>query len=1812
MGNTLALCEHAWGGLAVRGVWGSPLVFETFWGKSVRVKSSVAIASVAAVVISLFGAVPTASAAEPVPAPAPKATTVSADALPTAQINGIVWDQAVVGNIVYAGGEFSKARPAGAALGTSEVVRTNLMSYNITTGVMTSFAPIVNGAINAVEASPDGSRLYIGGTFTTVNGKARSRVAAFDTSTGQVVDGFNPAPNAVVRGIATTDDKVFITGNFTQAGGVDRDRAAALTHGGVLQSWAPSLNGRGNAIAASPDGAKIVIGGIFTTLNGSSNPGYGLGMVDAVSGGSLPFSTNNVVRNAGTSAGILSLKTDGDSVYGTGFHFGPGGTLEGIFRSDWENGDLTWVEDCHGDTYDVAVMGDAVYGAGHPHYCGSLENGYPQSEPWTFYRAVAFTKNVNRITPSGLGFGYYDWGGNPAPDLLHWFPEFNAGTVSGATQGPWSVTANSEYVVYAGEFTRVNGVVQQGLARFTTREEAPAVQGPRGANTAPSAVAIGDGRVRISLPLAWDRDEEYLTYRLIRDGKNAAPIQEKIVRSKSPDWGLPPLVFTDEGLIDGATHTYRVRVNDSDGNVAWGTAVSVAASGSTQPSAYRTAVLADSPLNYWPLNDSAGPSYDWAGGADLTVQPGVQRGEGGALSDASTSATFDGTSNGLAATTARVQAPQKFAVEAWFKTTSTAGGKIVGFGNASSGNSTSYDRHVYMDTSGRVNFGVYPGQERVVSSGKSYNDGAWHQVVANLGETGMTLYVDGKLVAQRDDTVSGQEYAGFWRVGGDSSWSGTNYFSGSIDEVAVYAAPLERESILNHFVASGRESVIPPAPSDSYGAAVYGSSPSLYWRLSESDSDVARDSSGQESEGNYSGSLTKSSPGALEGIDNDAVTFAGGAIIGQTPYANPLTYSLESWVKTTSTTGGKIIGFGDNPNGDSGNYDRHVYMLDDGRVTFGVYTGSLSTIESAAPINDGQWHHVVASQSNDGLKLYIDGLLVASNGTNTAQSYVGYWHVGRDVTWGGSSDWSFHGDIDEVAVYPQELSLDEIQLHHLLGATGTAPNIAPTADFTSTVERLKVTVEATAADVDGTIESFEWNWGDGSPNGAGSSATHTYDAGGAFNVVLTVTDDDGATVQVMHPVDPVGNQAPVAAFTSSETFLDVSVDARTSADSDGTVASYSWNWGDGTPDGTGAQATHSYATAGSHTIVLTVVDDLGASSSAEKTVVSAAPPENSPPAAAVTVATSGLSVSADASGSSDADGTVASYSWNWGDNSPATTGVTSTHTYASAGEFTVTVTVIDDDGASSTASKVVTVLAPPASTVLALDGFGRVVQNGFGVAETGGTWTVGAPATQYSTAGGVATFTHARSGQTYNAFLAGVASTTAVVTADLTMLRPTSGSAYASVIARRVGAEDYRTRIVVGSTGAVSLQLQRSNSTLAAVGSGLSIVNGEQLKVKVEASGTNPTTVRAKVWKSGQTEPAAWTLTQQDSAAGLQMPGSVGLSTYLGSTITPIPFAISFDNFSAVTPGTPVGPVNAPPVASLGSTTSGLNIAVDGSGSSDTDGTITSHSWNWGDGTPVGSGATATHTYGSGGSFTVTLTVTDNQGATHSTSATVAVAPVVVPGAAIALDSFERVAADSWGTAETGGAWTGLAPAVDFSVAGGAGVMKLSAGAIHNAYLSSVSTQDASVYTEARMAERPAGGSVYLSVLSRRIGNNDYRARAVIGSTGAVNIQIQRSGTTISAISTGLVFQPGETIRVRTEAVGVSPTTLRVKVWKSSVDEPANWGLTVEDSTAALQAAGYVGVSAYSAATVTNVPYSLEFRSFRVDNVASVISVPAD
>jgi PKD repeat protein len=305
------------------------------------------------------------------------------------------------------------------------------------------------------------------------------------------------------------------------------------------------------------------------------------------------------------------------------------------------------------------------------------------------------------------------------------------------------------------------------------------------------------------------------------------------------------------------------------------------------------------------------------------------------------------------------------------------------------------------------------------------------------------------------------------------------------------------------------------------------------------------------------------------------------------------------------------------------------------------------------------------------------------------------------------------------------------------------------------------------------------------------------------------------------------------------------------------------------------------------------------------------------------------------------------------------------------------------------------------------------------------------------------------------------------------------------------------------------------------------------------------------------------------------------------------------DAFSIASAGS-----NVPPTASFTSSCSNLTCAFDTSASTDPDGTIASYSWNFGDGTS-GTGPSPSHPYANPGSYNVTLTVTDNGGATDAATQTVTTAAGTAP---FAQDTFTRTVSNGLGTADTGGPWTVTGSTSNYSVASGTGRLGIAtAGSSSYAYLGSVSSSATDMYLELA-SDKPASGSgLYLSVVGRRIaGSGEYRAKAQVTSTGAVNLSLIRttaSGaeTTIQSDLTigGLNYAVGDRLAMRLQVTGTGTTTIRAKVWEVGTAEPASWQRSVTDTTAALQAAGGVGLMTYLSSSANNAPITVLLDNVR-------------
>ncbi|MGD9483494.1 S8 family serine peptidase [Streptomyces sp. TRM70308] len=178
----------------------------------------------------------------------------------------------------------------------------------------------------------------------------------------------------------------------------------------------------------------------------------------------------------------------------------------------------------------------------------------------------------------------------------------------------------------------------------------------------------------------------------------------------------------------------------------------------------------------------------------------------------------------------------------------------------------------------------------------------------------------------------------------------------------------------------------------------------------------------------------------------------------------------------------------------------------------------------------------------------------------------------------------------------------------LLNVTGLgeAPEPGqPSAEFDAqcSTENTTCSFDASASsDPDGSIASYAWTFGDGE-RGQGATPSHTYGEPGTYEVTLTVTDDAGNTDTATRRVSagaPAGS-APNASFTANCWYSACDFDAAGSTDADGDIASYAWDFGDGT-SGNGVNASHDYRGAQTYTAELTVTDASGNSDTATRQI----------------------------------------------------------------------------------------------------------------------------------------------------------------------------------------------------------------------------------------------------------------------------------------------------------------------------------------------------------------------------------------------------------------------------------------------------------------------------------------------------------------------------------------------------------------------------------------------------------------------------------
>jgi hypothetical protein len=319
-----------------------------------------------------------APACPPIPASAPGPD--SQNPISSWGIDGAGYSTVVIGGVAYVGGVFQNAiSPAGV-----KVARQNLAAFCLADGsLLTSFVANLNngprggsgfepGGVRALTT--DGTSLYVGGDFTTLNGQPVNRLVKLNPTTGAPIAGFNPPDiPSVVYALDYFGGRVYAGGDFSVGTPPAAKKGASFDAAtGAFAGWNPDADAKINSLKVSPDGQYVFIGGSFATVGGAGHDK--LARTSAAVGAPSPvsFGQNGGVRGR-VQAVVLSLAVDSDNVSAFA-GLGPteprgsnGGNKAVSYAPD---GTERWRVTFDGDGQAVLPIGGVLYVGFHDGYRG--------------------------------------------------------------------------------------------------------------------------------------------------------------------------------------------------------------------------------------------------------------------------------------------------------------------------------------------------------------------------------------------------------------------------------------------------------------------------------------------------------------------------------------------------------------------------------------------------------------------------------------------------------------------------------------------------------------------------------------------------------------------------------------------------------------------------------------------------------------------------------------------------------------------------------------------------------------------------------------------------------------------------------------------------------------------------------------------------------------------------------------------------------------------------------------------------------------------------------------------------------------------------------------------------------------------------------------------------------------------------------------------------------------------------------------------------------------------------------------------------
>lgn len=545
------------------------------------------------------------------------------------------------------------------------------------------------------------------------------------------------------------------------------------------------------------------------------------------------------------------------------------------------------------------------------------------------------------------------------------------------------------------------------------------------------------------------------------------------------------------------------------------------------------------------------------------------------------------------------------------------------------------------------------------------------------------------------------------------------------------------------------------------------------------------------------------------------------------------------------------------------------------------------------------------------------------------------------------------------------------------------PNVAPTASFTSACTGLTCSFDATgSSDPDGSIVSYEWTFSDGDEAGGATPQTDFPDTGD-YTATLTVTDDGGLTSSVTKQVSVVKpNAAPVAAFTAQCDFLSCALDATTSSDSDGSITSYAWDFGDGTA-GTGSTLTHAFDKPGTYTIALTVTDDDAAtgSTTVARTVV-----------AAPTASTVSYVGGAVTQGNVSAPSVVLPSTVSAGDRLVMLLSVNASNRVLSAPTGVSGWTLLDTATSGTMATRAWTKIADAGDAgrraTVTLDAAAKYTMT---VAAWSGVRTgslvYADVAETVNRAGHTTPAVDAPAGSWVVSYWADKSSATTAFSLPSSV---TGRQAACSTGTGHVCSSLADSGTAVPTGAYAGLVATADSASAAATGWSIVLRTVEANQAPTARMDVRCDSTVCDVDASASSDPDgsiasyAWDFGDGTTATGVTARHDFTTSGTRNVTLT-----VTDDQGvqgSVVVPVT-VTRTNALPTASFTTSCRFLGCSFDAGASTDTDGSLVSYVWDFGDGTTdTTTGATTTHAYAGSGSYTVSLRVVDNDQGAGTTS----------------------------------------------------------------------------------------------------------------------------------------------------------------------------------------------------------------------------------